>query len=70
MLDLTNELERKEQLMNSMQQQLTSYEAYKMQADNYKRQVAILEEKLNLFKENDHKSDFYSQQLKNVNNTY
>jgi hypothetical protein len=69
MLDLTNELERKEQLLNSLQQQLTSCESYKLQADNYKRQIAMLEEKLNSFKENDLKSDFYNQQLKNVIDT-
>lgn len=66
MLDITNELEKKEQLLKSMQQQLTTYETYKMQAENYKRQVAVLEEKMNMFKDNEQKSDFYSQQLKNV----
>ena len=66
MLELTNELERKEYQLNTLQQQLTSNESYKMQAENLKRQVTILEEKLSLLNDTNSKSEYYSQQLKNV----
>ena len=68
MLDLTNELERKDYQVNTLQQQLTAKESYKTQAENYKRQVTILEEKLSLMNDTNSKSDYYSQQLKNVKN--
>ena len=47
--DLYEELEKKDLTIQSLQSQTTSNENYKLQMENYKRQVGILEEKLRLY---------------------
>jgi DNA repair exonuclease SbcCD ATPase subunit len=61
------EIERKEASLQNIQAQLNTMESYKIQMENFKRQVGILEEKLKLYEgEFSHKNVFLSDQLKLV----
>lgn len=65
--ELYEELERRDQTIQTFQSQTSSNENFKIQADNYKRQVSILEEKLRLYESDlSSKSSFLSEQLKHV----
>ena len=65
--DLYEELEKKDLTIQSLQSQSNSNENYKLQSENYKRQVWILEEKLRLYEtEVSSKSSYLSDQLKTV----
>lgn len=65
--ELYEELEKKDVVAQNLQIQIGSMETYKIQMENFKRQVSILEEKLRLY-ETDYssKSSFLSDQLKLV----
>ena len=61
------EIERREANYQNIQAQLSTMESYKIQMENFKRQVGILEEKLKLYEgEFSHKNIFLSEQLKTV----
>jgi len=65
--DLFMEIERKEATLQNIQAQLNTMESYKIQMENFKRQVGILEEKLQLYEgEFSHKNIFLGEQLKLV----
>jgi chromosome segregation ATPase len=65
--ELYEELEQRDQTIQTLQSQTSSNDNYKIQAENYKRQVSILEEKLRLYETDlSSKSSFLSEQLKHV----
>ena len=65
--DLYEDLERKDNIISSLQNQLKSIDAYKSQIENYKKQILILEEKLKLSEiDTNSKKSHLSDQLKNV----
>ena len=65
--DLYEDLERKDNIISSLQNQLKSIDAYKSQIENYKKQILILEEKLKLSEiDANSKKSHLSDQLKNV----
>jgi chromosome segregation ATPase len=65
--ELVEELERRDTTIQNLQFQLNSSDNYRIQMENYKRQLSILEEKIHLY-ETDYssKSTFLSEQLKHV----
>jgi len=65
--DLFMEIEHKEACLQNIQAQLNSMESYKIQMENFRRQVGILEEKLKLYEgEYSNKNVFLTEQLKHV----
>ena len=65
--ELCIELEKKDQQIYDIQQQLHNNDASKLQVENFKRQCSIVEEKLNLYEsESTKKISFLNDQLKQV----
>jgi len=65
--DLFMELERKEAKIQNLLAQINTMESYKIQMENFKSQVGILEEKLKLYEgEFSNKNIFLNEQLKHV----
>ena len=65
--DLNDELEKKEEIIITLQTKMNNMENYKLQMENFKRQVSILEEKLRLYdNEVNSKNSYFSEQFKTV----
>ncbi len=67
--DLTEELEKKDDIIITLQSKMNNMDNYKLQMENFKRQVSILEEKLKLYdSEVNNKNNYFSEQFKTVLN--
>lgn len=65
--ELTEELEKKDDVIITLQSKMNNMDNYKLQMENFKRQVSILEEKLKLYdSEVNNKTNYFSEQFKTV----
>lgn len=65
--DLTEELEKKDDIIITLQSKMNNMDNYKLQMENFKRQVSILEEKLKLYdNEVSSKNNYFSEQFRTV----